>query len=78
MVVDSITYIWLKNVYKLNKFLKDMSYSKEDPRNYPDNSIIINGYQVLRDQAIDQFIYWNKNNKDLNQTYETAINQFIS
>ena len=61
-----------------NTLIIDMSYSNNNPRKYPSNCKVISGYQVLKDQAIYQFINWNSSYPDLNKVYNQAITNFLN
>lgn len=56
----------------------DMSYSKESPRDYPQNIVLYNGFEILKGQAIEQFKCWESDKKSLQQVYKEGMNLFLS
>ena len=60
-----------------NSTIIDMSYSIKNPRNYPKNMKIYDGYTILKDQAIEQFEYWEGKKNNLNKLYSEGMKLFI-
>ena len=55
----------------------DMSYSKENSRNYPKTVVLYNGYQILSGQAIEQFKCWESNRNNLDKVYNLGMKLFL-
>ena len=55
----------------------DMSYSKESPRDYPQNIVLYNGFEILKGQAIEQFKCWESDKQNLDKIYNQGMKLFF-